>query len=221
MEPKGIIFAADIEDKDVLLDVFAQVSPFVEAVKIGNLLLYEFGWGIIRELKSVADKPVIADLKIMDTTFVAEKLARRALSNGADGIMVCGPIGGDAISACKKIFAEKDLYVFTQFTHFTGLIGSEMADEYIELALIMKCAGVQVPATLPDRVKEVRRKVGTELKILSCGVGRQGPRIGSAIASGADYEIIGRDLFSPEGKTSPAEAARQAREKVYSYMQKL
>ena len=34
------------------------------------------------------------------------------------------------------------------------------------------------------------------MTIMSCGIGQQGPAFGSAIRAGADFEIIGRAIYS-------------------------
>ncbi len=90
------------------------------------------------------------------------------------------------------------------------------ANKYIDLALAL-CDGVQVPATKPGRIQEVRNKVGDKLLIISCGIGtqkfynseNQGPEIGSAIKEGANYEIIGRSIYANKD-LSPRDAAIKA-----------
>jgi orotidine-5'-phosphate decarboxylase len=208
---KGIIFAADILEKEKLLDTIQEVNDFIEAIKIGNLILYEHGWEIIKEIKKVSILPLIADLKFMDIPDMAKRISKSASVAGADGIMICGPVGQDAIFECKNIFKEGLVFVFTQFTHHSGLITNKMADKYIDLSLSCKCDGIQVPGTLPKRISKIRNTVGNKLIIISCGIGKQGPEIGSAVAAGADYEIIGRSIYSPkELGMTPREAATTA-----------
>ena len=211
----GIIFAADIDKKENLLGTIRSVSPYIEAIKIGNIVLLEHGLEIIKIIKDNTDKPLLIDIKFMDIQYIAERIVTKILSHGGDGIMVSGVVGGDVISACKKIMSKKMLFVFTQFTHMSGLISDEMADEYIDLAITLECNGVQVPATFPKRISNVRKSVGKELIIISCGIGAQGAKIGSAIAAGANYEIIGRSIYNPIAPSqSPAEAAESAKNKI-------
>ena len=213
---KGIIFAADIEQRENLFHVIQQVNPYVEAVKIGNVVLYEHGFDIIKDIKKYTDKPIILDLKLMDVPFIVQRIAERALTKGADGIVVCGPAGGDTIAVCRNIFKNKLVFVFTQFTDFSGLITDEMADEYIDLALVLKCNGIFAPGTMPQRISEIRRKIGKDLLIIACGIGKQGPKIGSGIAAGADYEIIGRYIYGEEKmmRTS-SEIAKEIKESIW------
>jgi orotidine-5'-phosphate decarboxylase len=206
----GIVFAADIVDKRKLLKTVEEVSPYVEAIKIGNVGLLEYGWPIIQMIKQCTERPVIADLKFMDIPDMAKIASEKIVQYGGDGIMVCGPVGGDAIAVCKTVLSDKIVIVFTQFTHTTGLITDEMANEYIDLALALKCTAVQVPGTLPNRVRAARERVRDQMLIISCGVGAQGPVIGSAVAEGADYEIIGRYIYDPKSPFEKSAAAAKS-----------
>ncbi len=213
----GLIFAADIEEKKDLLNVIKKVSPYIDAIKLGNVALYQNGWGIIDEIKKITNVPIIADLKLMDIPEIAQKLTKAAIHAGADGLMVCGIAGSDTIFDCRLLSDEKMLFVFTQFTHKSGLIANEMADKYIDLAIALKCDGIQVPGTKPERIKEVREKIGSKLIIISCGVGAQGPLYGSAISAGADYEIIGRTIYYSK---TPENEARKARDDIRNIIDK-
>ena len=199
-DSKGIIFAADISNKKQLLNTIEQVSQFIEGVKIGTTVLFEHGWRILRNIKTVTDKPIIVDLKIMDIPYFTKKYAKNAFENGADGILICGAAGVESVSVCKEVFRDKFVFVFTQFTHLSGLITEKMADEYIEIAKFTKCEGIQMPATIPNRITKVRKMVGNHMIIISCGVGAQGAKFRSAISQGADYEIIGRAIYDPPNK---------------------
>ncbi len=208
---KGIIFAADIQQESMLLAIAQETCAYIRGVKVGGVALYENGWGLIEKIKRVCPRPVYADLKLMDIPYVAEKLASRAFRHGADGIMVCGACGRDTLSVCRKCAGDKMVFVFTQFTHSSGLITDRMADTYVGVALETGCDGIQVPANRPVRIGKVREWVGDGLKIVSCGIGAQGAPMGSAIKAGADYEIIGRAIYERAlAGESPREAAVDA-----------
>lgn len=145
LNSRGIIFAADIPDEKRLLKTVEEVAPYVEAIKLGNVVFWEHGLRVIQLVKQRTEKPIIADLKFMDIPHMAELAAARVLSSGGDGIMISGPSGGDVMSACKTVLGDRMVFVFTQFTHETGLIADEMADEYIDLALTVGGTGIQVP----------------------------------------------------------------------------
>lgn len=222
-EKKGIIFAADIINKERLLDITREISPFIDAIKVGNLALYFHSWNLIREIKKITDLPIIADLKLMDIPEMAGRIAESAAEAGADGMMVCGTAGIDTIGACRVFFSDKLLFVFTEFTHSSGRIDKKKANENIDLAINLRVDGIQVPGTKMRRIKEAREKVGKDMLIISCGIGSQKyvdgrigkPDFGSAIASGADYEIIGRSIYDAElYGSSPIDIARIARKSI-------
>ncbi|MCL4477408.1 MAG: orotidine-5'-phosphate decarboxylase [Nitrospirae bacterium] len=219
---KGIIFAADIIEKSTLFEITQEVSPYIDAIKVGNIVLYTHGWEIITDLKRLTALPVIADLKLMDIPEIAERIAKSAAEAGVDGIIVCGTAGSDTIAACMRFIKDNMVFVFTEFTHCGGLIKRKMADDYIEIAQILGCAGIQVPGTKENRIRRVRKRVGNDLIIICCGVGSQNycdrkkvkTSFGSAIAAGADYEIIGRAIYSPTTSVTPREAAMLAKKKI-------
>jgi len=222
IENKGIIFAADIEEKGILLRTIDEVLPYVEGIKVGNIVLYSFGWAIIKDIKAICDKPILVDLKLMDIPYIAKKISTQAYKSGADGIIVCGPIGKDSIMACKDVLDSNPIFVFTQFTHSTGLINDDMAQEYVKIAMELGCNGVQIPANRPDRIVSTRSLIGDNALILSCGVGAQGTPIGDAIKYGADYEIIGRAIYKPfPPHKSPLEAAISAKQKISNVLYRL
>ncbi|MCG6550743.1 MAG: orotidine-5'-phosphate decarboxylase [Candidatus Magnetominusculus sp. LBB02] len=220
LQSKGIVFAADIIEKEVLLDTIMKIDPFIEAIKIGNVVLYQYGWDIIKYIKKYSNKPIIADLKLMDIPYIAEQLTKSAIDHGADAVIVCGIAGSDTIDVCRRNSKDKMLFVFTEFTHCSAEIKKELADDFIETAMILDCDGIQVPATKKDRIRSVREMVGPDMIIITCGIGSQiscssgeNIKIGSAIASGANYEIIGRAIYNSE---SPIDAARKAKESILS-----
>lgn len=215
LKSPGIIFAADIDDKNELLSTIHSVSPYVEWIKIGNLVLLDYGMEIIKEVKEVTNRPLLIDIKFMDIQYIGEKIASKIVSYGGDGIMIAGAVGADVINSISNVIGNKKVFIFTQFTHMSGLITDKMADEYIDLALALKVGGVQIPATFSARISEVRNRVGNKLFIISCGIGAQGTPIGSAIASGANYEIIGRYIYNPKIESqSPAQAAKYAKNQI-------
>ena len=66
--------------------------------------------------------------------------------------------------------------------------------------------GVIVGATYPDRIKEVARILGSEIPIISPGVGSQGGKAGEAIDAGASYVIVARSIVNAEDPGAVAAA---------------
>ncbi|MHA1481457.1 MAG: orotidine 5'-phosphate decarboxylase [Candidatus Thorarchaeota archaeon] len=65
--------------------------------------------------------------------------------------------------------------------------------------------GVIVGATYPEKIREIRKVLGTDIPILSPGVGAQGGSARDAIDAGASYVIVARSIVNAE---DPVEAAR-------------
>ena len=209
----GIWFAADGELTS-MIEVIGDIYRYIDAVKIGYPLVLNSGVKLsklVSLIKDVCDLPVIADLKIVDIPFIAEKIAFAALNAGCDGVTIAGICGRSVVIACKKIAKEKEVYVFTQFTHEDGLIDDKLAEKILNIAKESKVTGVQVPATKPHRIRFAREFLGEDYIIISCGVGYQGLPIGSAIKEGANYEIVGRAIY---GNENPKNAAIEIRRKI-------
>ncbi|MCI0561359.1 MAG: orotidine-5'-phosphate decarboxylase, partial [Nitrososphaera sp.] len=213
LSDKGIIFAADIDDRRNLLETISRVDRYIDAVKLGNQVLYEFGWKIVSDVKRICSKPIIADLKLMDVPHIAERICTRAKEMDVDAIMLCGATGLDTLGYCRACFPGM-IFIVTQFTHCQDVIPDNQADSVADNALKLGCEGVQVPATYLHRVRHIRELVGEDAILISCGVGRQGPEAGSAIAAGADFEIIGREIYANAEAMTAADAARLARERI-------
>jgi orotidine-5'-phosphate decarboxylase len=64
--------------------------------------------------------------------------------------------------------------------------------------------GVIVGATYPEKITEIREVLGTEIPIISPGVGAQGGSAKTAIDAGADFVIVARSIVQAD---DPAAAA--------------
>lgn len=225
---KGIIFAADILEREYLFNVLSSIRDFIEYTKISNLLLYEYGWKIIDEIHSCTKKPILLDLKMMEFPYMVHLILKRALDFNLQSIMISGYIGEEGIVSCFATAAEKkkdlEVFLFTEFTNANEMITKTLANKCIKLAQDLRCFGVQVPGTKLSRIREVRDNIGDSLKIISCGVGFQRNSknqitcIGDAIKAGADYEIVGRGIFQPDSlyAPDPTSAAKKAYEIINS-----
>jgi orotidine-5'-phosphate decarboxylase len=208
----GVILALDVEDRERALHVARDVSPNIDAIKVGYPLVLNTGLGIINELKSFA-KPVIADFKVADIPPVSSTICRAAVEKGADYVIIQGFLGEDVIEACSKVAR---IFVVTEMSHPGAT--SFMAPAAENMAGIAKkhAFGIVAPATRPERIKVLRGIVGEDLTIISPGVAVQGGVPGDAIKAGADFEIVGRGIYAAE---EPGEAASALAEKVMDQFQ--
>lgn len=196
----GIWFAAD-RNLTFMVDIIREIHNYIKGIKIGYPLILNSDVGlttIINTIRDVCDLPIIADLKIVDIPYIAEKIVFTAFNAGCDGVTIAGICGKSTLTSCKRIAKNKEIYVFTQFTHDDGLIDDNIADKILETVKEVGVTGVQVPATKLYRIRHARKVLGDDYIIVSCGVGFQGPPVGSAIREGANYEIVGRLIYESE-----------------------
>ena len=203
----GIIIALDLNSKNSAFDLLKSTSKYIDAIKIGYPLVLKAGIGIVRELKETYTQPVIADFKVSDIPYISKRIARITFHHGCDGIMVHGFAGPDVVKACVKEAKRNMVFVVTELTSPGGTIFTEsVAEDIARMAKVLGAYGIQAPGTRPERIAKLRKIVGENLIIISCGIGAQGPDPGSAISAGADFEIIGRAIYEAP---SPSESIKK------------
>jgi orotidine-5'-phosphate decarboxylase len=216
LQEKGIIFSPDFINIEATLKILDKCHPFFSGIKIGNPTLYQYGFEVLRKIKKHFDLPIICDFKLMDIPIIADHIIGLGIHYGMDGAMIWGLAGEEILCSC--ISRAKDdhimIFILTEFTHVNN-IPESTSNEIASLAVKLGAFGIQAPATRPNRVQGLRKIIGKELKIISCGVGCQGAPYGSAIKNGADYEIIGRSIcLAPE----PMKEAEKAYNAINSHV---
>ncbi len=208
MEKKScMILALDVSDREEALKIAEDVSELVDAIKVGYPLILTTGLGIIREIAEFA--PIIADFKVADIPNTNRLICEQVFEAGADAIIVQGFTGRDSLDACIEIASEygKDVFVVSEMSHPGGAEFLQPVGEAIaRMAAEAGAFGLVAPATRPERVKAIRKIIGSKLTIISPGVGAQGGKASDVIAAGADWVIVGRSIYKAE---SPKEAARE------------
>ena len=152
------------------------------------------------------------DLKMADIGYVNRLVTEQVFGLGFDALIVHALIGVknglDEVVASASKGGHGTLAVCA--------MSHEGAKEFLnehfkKLAAIAVSAGVDgliLPATFPHLISWVRKKYPQTL-ILSPGVGVQGAPFGSALKAGADFEIIGRAIYTA---TSPIQKTREIKE---------
>jgi len=212
----GIIFALDFLERDQALDIVKALCHDIDSIKIGLPILLRTSFDIVRNVKSICALPIIADLKVCDVPYISRNVVRMALQSGCDGVIVHGFMGPDSVEACIKEGKEGMIFVATELTSVGGQVFMQpVADDIARMALELGAYGIQAPGTRPDRVRRLREIVTERLVIISCGIGAQGPRPGSAIEAGADFEIIGRAIYEAP---NPLESIKNIRDLIQKAM---
>jgi orotidine-5'-phosphate decarboxylase len=206
----GICFAADLDSLTEVENILNKISIDIDNIKVNYPLILREGLEVITKLKDKYELPVIADLKVADVEVTNNRIISYAGKAGADAIFVHGFIGSYALQQANEE-AEKwgmGIVIVTQLTNQGGEeFGQVFAEDFAELANQMNLFGIQAPGTRPSLVSKMRKVVGPNIKIFSCGIGAQGGEVGTAIRCGADFEIIGRMIYKDE---NPALATRTA-----------
>lgn len=193
----GVIIALDTEFQTAALELLGDVCRYVDAVKVGYQLVLSEGLYMVRLIKKeFPHLPIIVDLKIMDAPHIANRMTVLSMDAGADIVSVCGICGSTVLRECVQLthHRQRRLLVFLEFTQLNGLIEEKQANRIALLAKEEGAWGILAPGTKPHRISELRSLVGNGLVIISCGIGTQGPKPGTAIQAGADFEIVGREI---------------------------
>ena len=205
-----LILALDVTDRTEAISISGDVANYVDAIKIGYPLVLGAGLKIINAISEFG--PVIADFKVADIPNTDRLICSQAFEAGASAVIVHGFTGRDSLMECVRTGLEYGghIFVVTEMSHPGAVDFMQPAAESLAgLAVECKASGVVAPATLPERVKEIRRIVGG-LTIISPGVGAQGGSAADAIMAGADYVIVGRSIYT--SRNPEIEAERIVRE---------
>jgi len=86
-------------DRGKALSLCKKINKYIDIIEIGTPLVKGEGLGIIKEFKKFR-KPIVADLKTMDTGFLEAEMAFKA---GADISSVCGTADDSTIKGAIKV----------------------------------------------------------------------------------------------------------------------
>lgn len=197
-----IILALDLADHEKALQVAESVKSQVWGYKLNWPAVLGSGKAIISEIKALG-KPVIADLKLADIDNTLNLITQQVFAAGADYAIGHSFIGSEPYSQIDP----KKLILVVEMSHpgATQFI-QPLTEQFCAMAKTMGAWGVVAPATRPERVSQIREWVGSDIKILSPGVGAQGGTAADTIKAGADLIIVGRSIYNSE---DPATSAKK------------
>ena len=181
----------------------------IAGIKIGLPTILTLGEeGIYRLLREYNwDYFFIADTKIADIGHIGGLIVEHLSEMGFNAVIIHSVIGfEDGLNTIVKKARERDIGVFSlpAMSHpGAEEILNKCFKDNVEASLKADVDGFVLPATKPYYIKAVR-DMGYEGLIISPGVGVQGAKPGTALAAGADYEIIGRSIYASEDPISSA-----------------
>lgn len=177
-------------------------------VKVGFPITLSLGFDGVGELvKRFPEYYWIADYKLADIPEVVQYVIGKLEGLGFDASII------HLFTGHRKYETEMDLIGVAAMSHPEAKFFRGNFLKLLEEAELLGIEGVVVGATRPEMIREARRKF-PKLTIFSPGVGAQGAEPGSALASGADFEIVGRSILRSGDPISEARRVVEAQRGV-------
>ncbi len=193
----------DIREFNWIRNFIAESSEYVVGYKIGVPMMLSYGLENIKLLIDSSDDDLIwiADMKLADIGYVGRLVIDLIYKTGFDAIIMHTFIGYKG-GAGESIEYSKDIGLSPIAVAAMSHPGAEEYLNPVSKSLLIKSLdypveGYILPATFTKYISEYRELVGDRV-ILSPGVGVQGAPPSSAVAAGADIEIIGRLIYMDE-----------------------
>ncbi len=217
------------ENRDKILTqaqkVLKAVHPYICAVKINHHLTLPLGIfeGVDQLVEQIRGQGMLAimDAKINDIGNTNQIMAEYYFAAGFDAIIANPFVGWE--EGLKPLFdvskrLNRGVILLTYMSHRGASEGyGQMVIDpetglqipqyfsFAKKALKWGADGVVVGATFPQKIAEIKQILGQNVAIYSPGVGAQGGAAETAIKSGANYLIVGREITN---SGDPAKAAR-------------
>jgi orotidine-5'-phosphate decarboxylase len=207
-----LILALDVTGKRQALATAAACAPSIDAIKLGYPLILSCGLSVAGELEAL-DLPLIADFKVADIPSTNRLIAEQVFDAGFSSIICHGFPGEDSVQSCVDVASDYggSCFVVAEMSHpgATAFFHGGAAERIAILAVECGADGIIAPATRPERVKVLRKIVGTR-KILSPGIGAQGGDA-TAVAKLVDGIIVGRAIYDAVDPEAAAETFARVR----------
>ena len=205
------------------LQLVSQTAEHAVAFKINRHLIIPVGLfdGIPRIIDAIHDAGItaIADIKLNDIGNTNKHIAKYYFDAGFDALIVNPLVGMEGgLSSVFELatLRKRGIITLCYMSHpgakegyglYVSPDGKKPEPFYHYFARVARkwdTDGVIVGATHPEIITEVRSVLGTEIPIMSPGVGAQGGSARAAIDAGADFVIVARSIVEAD---DPAAAA--------------
>jgi orotidine-5'-phosphate decarboxylase len=211
--------------------VLKAVHQYICAVKINHHLTLPLGTfdGVQQLVEQIRGQGLLAimDAKVNDIGNTNQVIAEYYYSAGFDALIANPFVGWDEglkplFEVSKRLSRGVILLCYMSHKGAAEGYGQTIIDlgtgtatpQYISFAkkaLEWDADGVVVGATIPDKIREIRKVLGQNVDIYSPGVGAQGGAAETAVKAGSNYLIVGREIISA---SNPAMAAQRLRDSV-------
>jgi orotidine-5'-phosphate decarboxylase len=221
-----MILALDVGHGDEAVELAKTVAPFVGTVKVGLQLFIAEGPDLVQEFRDMGLE-VFLDLKLHDIPNTVARAVEAAAKLDVQ-MLTLHLLGGREMILAGVAAAPPNLLLLgvtvltsaNQETLRAVGIDHALADEVGQLARLGIDCEIGGLITSAHEVKALRESVGPELKLVVPGIRQRGAEKhdqkrtmtpAEAIATGADYLVIGRPIT---GQSDPAGAARKIIEEI-------
>ena len=209
--------------------ILKAVHPYICAVKINHHLTLPLGTfdGVQQLIEQIrgAGLMAIMDAKVNDIGNTNQVIAEYYYSAGFDALIANPFVGWDeglkplfevSKRLCRGVIllcymshkGASEGYGQTIIDPETGIASSQYLS-FAKKALKWEADGVVVGATVPDKIREIKKVLDQDVAIYSPGVGAQGGGAETAVKAGSNYLIVGREIISA---SDPAVAAKRLRD---------
>ena len=206
------------------LNIISSTAEHAVAFKLNRQLILPVGLfdGIPRIVDAIHDVGItaIADIKLNDIGNTNKHIAKYYFEAGFDALIVnplVGMEGGLSSVFEMATLRKRGIITLCYMSHpgakegyglFVSPDGKQKTEpfyhHFARIARKWDVDGVIVGATHPEKITEIREVLGTEIPIMSPGVGAQGGSARTAIDAGADFVIVSRSIVDA---ADPASAA--------------
>ncbi|RLE70508.1 MAG: hypothetical protein DRJ43_01880 [Thermoprotei archaeon] len=175
------------------LKLVEMLEEHLAGIKVGLSAFLKWGTDRVVELNEEFSHSLytICDLKLSDIPYVVGEELKLIRSLKFDGTILHLFQGG--VEEVVRLEGRPDLYGIVAMSHPQSLLLDRCFESILDYAARLRLEGYVVPATKANYVKAVRTRM-PNCTLLAPGVGAQGAEPGSAIAAGADFEIVGRAI---------------------------
>jgi len=203
-----IIIALDVETADAALALVRKIGPRVDFYKVGLELYAAAGMEIVRRLTGEG-KQVFLDMKMYDIPETVSRAVARVAETGARFLTVHAVSSVMRAAVAARAGSQLQILAVTVLTSFGAEDMEDLGYDASVAGLVERRArkaaeiGVDGIVASPLEAAGVRRIVGPGTLIVTPGVRSAGADPGDqkrvatpakAIADGADYLVIGRQV---------------------------
>jgi orotidine-5'-phosphate decarboxylase len=205
------------------LRIISETAEHAVAFKINRQLVLPVGLfdGIPRIVDAIHDAGItaIADIKLNDIGNTNKHIAKYYFDAGFDALIVnplVGMEGGLSSVFEMAVLRKRGIITLCYMSHPgakegyglhvspPGKKAEPFYHHFARTARKWDTDGVIVGATHPEIITEVREVLGTEIPIMSPGVGAQGGSARAAIDAGADFVIVARSIVDADDPSAAA-----------------